>query len=265
MRDHDVEPIAWREAGPADGDVILFLHGLGTTRTGWDPQLRALSDTWRCVAWDMPGYGASPRPAAPLTFAGLADAVVGLLDTLGVERAHLVGLSFGGMQALHTALAHPERIRTLTLVDTSPAFGADGVTTREEWVRARLEAIDAGATPADIAPAVMRAIAGPDFGGADFDAAVASMGRIDVDGLRAAVHLLPDHDVRDRLAEIAAPTLVIVGELDEETPPAYAREVADGIPGSHYVEVPGAGHLTPLEAPATFNNHLRSFITEGAA
>lgn len=261
MIDRDEHPIAWREAGPADGEVVLLLHGLGNTRTGWEPQLADLSDRWRCVAWDMPGYGASAPPAGPLTFAGIAAAVVGLLDTLGADRAHLVGLSFGGMHALHTTLAHPDRVHSLSLVDTSPAFGLDGETTREAWVTARLEALDDGATVRDIAPRVIGAISGPDFAGADLEAAIASMGRIGEDGLRAAVHLLPDHDVRHRLGEIATPTLVVVGELDDETPPAYAAALAAAIPGTRRHEViPGVGHLTPLEAPATFNPILRSFL-----
>ena len=110
-----------------DADTIVFLHGLGTTRTGWEPQLEDLSDTWRCVAWDMPGYGASQPLTEPLSFAALGDSVATLLDQLRVETAHLVGLSFGGMHALHAALRHPGRVSSLTLADTSPAFGADHV------------------------------------------------------------------------------------------------------------------------------------------
>lgn len=261
MIDHDEGPIAWRESGPPDGDVVLFLHGLGTTRTSWDAQLRALADRWRCVAWDMPGYGLSAAPTGPLTFPAIADAVVGLLDTLQADTAHLVGLSFGGMHALHTALGHPGRVSSLSLVDTSPAFGLDGRTTRDGWITARLEAIDAGATVSDISPAVIDAISGPDFSGAALETAIASMNRIGEPGLRAAVHLLPDHDVRARLGEIDLPTLVIVGELDEETPPSYAAALAAGIPGTRRHEVvAGVGHLTPLEAPATFNSVLRSFL-----
>lgn len=263
--DRDEHPIAWRESGPADGELVLFLHGLGMTRTGWDAQLVELSDRWRCVAWDMPGYGASAVPSEPLTFASIADAVVALIDTLGAVDAHLVGLSFGGMHALHAALRHPDRVRSLTLVDTSPAFGLDGVTTREGWIAARLAAIDAGATVADISPAVLGAISGPDFGDPLLTEAIASMNRISEAGLRAAVHLLPDHDVRADLGAISAPTLVVVGELDDETPPSYSEALATAIPDVHHHEViAGVGHLTPLEAPATFNRILRSFLSEGA-
>ena len=126
------------------------------------------------------------------------------------------------------------------------------------WVRFL---IDGGATVRDISPLVLDSISGPGFSGTDRDHAIASMNRIGEDGLRAAVHLLPDHDVRDRLDTIEAPTLVVVGELDEETPPSYAAALANGIAGTRRHEViPGVGHLTPLEAPATFNPILRSFL-----
>ena len=132
--DVDRVPVAWREAG--QGEVILFLHGLGLTRTSWDAQLEDLSDRWRCVAWDMPGYGMSSA-AEPLTFAAIADAAASLLDVLEVERAHVCGLSFGGQQALHLALDHPDRVASLVLADTSAAFGVDG-TDPDAWLEARL-------------------------------------------------------------------------------------------------------------------------------
>ena len=144
-------PLAWRERGR--GAPVVFLHGLGGSRTSWEPQLADLSAGFRCIAWDMPGYGAS-APIQPLTFAGIADAVARLLDKAGVDRAHLVGESFGGMHALHAALRHPDRISRLVLANTSPAFGADG-TDADAWRRARLAPLDAGHTPADIAEQVL--------------------------------------------------------------------------------------------------------------
>ena len=259
--DVDDHPIAWRESGDEPGldkGPIIFLHGLGGSRTAWEPQLEDLGDTWRCVAWDMPGYGAS-APVDSLSFATIADAVVGLLDRLGVERAHLCGLSFGGQQALHVALAHPERVDRLVLADTSPAFGLDG-TDPEAWKRSRLDALDAGLTPADMAADVLRAVAGPDFAGPAFAQAVAAFSRIDAAGLRAAVACLPTHDVLARLGSIVAPTLVIVGELDRETPRDYAELLATGIPGAALEVVRGVGHLTPSEAPDRFNTIVRTFL-----
>lgn len=265
-RDHDgpVDPadrlavsLAYREAG--DGPPTLFLHGLGGSRTAWEPQLEGLADVLRCIAWDMPGYGES-APIGPLSFPAIADAAARLLDALGIDRAHVVGLSFGGQQALHLALRHPGRVDRLVLADTSARFGVDG-TDPEAWKRLRLDALDAGLTPAEMAPAVIDSIVAPGFGEPERSRAIAAFARIGADGLRAAVECLPTHDVSDRLGEIAAPTLVIVGELDTETPISYAEALAAGIPHAELAVIPGAGHLTPSEAPDRFNALVAAFVT----
>ena len=258
MIDVNRMPVAWREAG--QGEVLLFLHGLGLTRTSWDSQLRDLSDRWRCVAWDMPGYGMSP-PVESLTFGAIADAAASLLDVLDVERAHVCGLSFGGQQALHFALEHPDRVASLILADTSAVFGADG-TDPDEWLEARIAPLEAGLTPADFAQEVLCSVAGPEFGGDSLAAAVASFSRITSAGLRAACECLSTHDVSGRLGEITAPTLVIVGELDEETPLAYSRFMADHICSAELVVIDGVGHLSPCEAPEAFNAAVRRFLVD---
>ena len=257
MRDVDGGAIAWREAG--EGPVVVFLHGLGGSRTAWDPQLEGLADTYRCVAWDLPGYGASPPLDRPLTFPALADAVAGLLDALGVDRAPLVGLSLGGMVALHTALAHPDRVAGLALLDTSARFGADG-TDPDEWRAARRAPLDAGTTPGDMAVDVLTSVGGPALVGEALDRAVAAMARIPPDGLRATVDLLPTHDVVDRLGEITAPTLVALGEHDEETPLAYSETLVAGIPGARLELIAGAGHLSNLEQPDAVTRLLAQFL-----
>ena len=249
--------IAYREAGT--GEPVLFLHGLGGSATAWEPQLEDLGDDFRCIAWDLPGYGDS-EPIVPLTFTAIADAAVRLLDELGIGRVDVVGLSFGGQQALHLALAHSERVGRLVLADTSACFGADG-TDVEEWKRRRLDPLDAGVTPAEMAPGVVDAITAPGFGGRERERTIAAFARIPADGLRAGVECLPTHDVTDRLGEIAAPTLVIVGELDEETPVAYAEVLAEGIPDAELRVIDGAGHLTPAEAPDEFDTLVREFLT----
>ncbi len=261
MRDHDEGPIAWREHGPPDGPIVALLHGLGGSRTAWEPQLVALGDAgWRAVAWDMPGYGASAPIDGPLTFTGLADAVAALLDTLGAERAPLVGLSLGGMVALHAALRHPSRVRSLTLLDTSPAFGLDGVTTAEGWIEARLAPLRAGETPATMAPAVFRSIMGPHATDAMVSEAAAAMARITRPALEAAVRCLPTHDVRAQLASITCPALVLVGELDAETPVAYAEHLAAHLPDARLQVIPGVGHIANLEAPEVVNRALLEFL-----
>jgi len=251
-------PIAWREAG--DGpETVVFLHGLALTRTSWDRQLVSLADRFRCVAWDLPGYGAS-SPLPDLTFETIADAVADLIDMLGVERVHLVGLSFGGMHALRTALQHPDRVGRLVLLGSSPAFGVDG-TDPDVWRRLRLDPLDRGITPAEMAPDVLTAVGGPGLVGETLDQLIASMARIPAAGLRAAIDCLPSHDVRDRLGEITAPTLVAVGELDKETPVAYSQLLSAGIPDARLEILSGLGHLTPAEAPDLVTELIRSHLT----
>jgi 3-oxoadipate enol-lactonase len=250
--DHVGGPIAWREAG--DGRPVLFLHGLGGTRMAWEPQLEVLAARMRCIAWDLPGYGAS-EPLAELTFPTIVDAIVRLLDGLDLPRVDVVGLSFGGQQALHLALAHPDRVGRLVLADTSARFGADG-TDPEAWMRLRLDPLDAGTTPAEMAPAVLDSITAAGWGGRERERLIHAFAQIPSDGLRAAVRCLPSHDVTDRLGAIVAPTLVLVGEFDNETPVAYAETLRDGIPGAEMEIIPGAGHLTPSEAPRAFNYYV---------
>ena len=256
MIDQDRHPVSWREAGA--GPPVVFLHGLGGTRTAWDPQLRGLADRFRCVAWDMPGYGAS-APLEHLTFPAVADSLAALLDTLGVGSAHLVGLSFGGMHALHTAIRHPQRVRSLVLAGTSPAFGLDG-TSPESWKAARLAPLERGLTPAGMAGDVIDAICAAPLNPPTRARLVESFGRIPAAGFRAAVECLTTHDVRGRLAEVTCPALVIVGGEDAETPPSYAAALAAGLPDSTLETLEGAGHLTPSEAPERFNQLVGAFL-----
>ena len=250
-------PLAWREQGA--GDTAVFLHGLGGSRTSWEPQLQGLSGSFRCIAWDMPGYGAS-APVEPLTFEAIADALVRLLDAAGVERAHLVGESFGGMHALHTALRHPDRVGRLVLANTSPAFGLDG-TEPDEWRAARLAPLDAGLIPADLGESVLSALAGPGLRPEMLAMRVAGFARIGAAGLRVAVAVLPSHDLRDRLGEITAPALAIAGELDTETPVSYSEALVAGLPSAELVVLERVGHLAVSEAPDTVNTLLRRFLS----
>jgi 3-oxoadipate enol-lactonase len=254
------QPIAWRQAGPADGQHVALLHGLGGSRSAWQPQLGALGDAGYFVtAWDMPGYGAS-EPIEPLTFDVLADAVGRWLDALGSRSAHLVGLSLGGMVAQHVALRIPGRVRSLSLLDTSPAFGFGGTTSPAQWLEQRLQPLAAGETPATIAPSVLRSIMADGVAGSALDEAVAAMARIPSNGLAAAARCLVTHDLRARLHEVAVPTLVIVGEHDHETPLSYSAFLAETIPRAQLAVVPGAGHISNLEQPDEVNRLLIDFL-----
>lgn len=259
-------PVAWRTSGPPGAPTAVFLHGLGGRRGNWDPQLRALADVRRCCAWDQPGYGDSP--GLPGSLPQLAAAAAAWIGGLTDGPVDVVGLSFGGMVAQHLALDHPHLVRTLALLDTSPAFGLDGVTTKQEWLASRVTPLhetspdDAAAT--ERAERVVAGLVGPHCPDDVRQEMVASMRAVPADSLAAACRALVDHDTRERLAAIAVPTLVVVGSEDTETPPAYAEQIAARITGAELVVLPGAGHLANLEDPARVNAALRALWATGA-
>lgn len=248
-------PVAWRQAGSPDASVAVFLHGLGGRRSNWDPQLDGLADLRRCCAWDLPGYGDSPgRPGSLPEIADVAAAWIGGLADGPVD---VVGLSFGGMVAQHLALDHPHLVRSLALLDTSPAFGLDGVTTPESWLASRVRAIRDPDPAAPGIAEVVDGLVGAQAGAEVRRAMVDSMRAVPADTLEAACRALVEHDTRSRLPGIACPTLVLVGAEDTETPPSYAAAIADRIPGAELVVVPDSGHLLNLEQPAVVNARLR--------
>jgi 3-oxoadipate enol-lactonase len=264
-KDVDGRRFAWRESG--DGSVLVLLHGLGGSRLSWEPQLHGLAHAHRVVAWDLPGYGASAPLDGAVTFTTLADAVIDFLDAIGAETAHLAGISFGGMIAQYVAARYPSRVLSLTLLSTSPAFGLDG-TTPDEWRAARLAPLDAGQEPEDFADDVLGSIAGPHISPEAMAGQRAAMARVSGGALRTSIDCLVTHDSRDMLPAIVAPTLCVVGELDEETPVSYAFALADLIPHARLVVIPQAGHLLNAEAPddvnALLDEQMERFATPGA-
>ena len=214
------------------------------------------------VAWDLPGYGNSERLASPVTFAALGDAVARFADVIGAERVHLVGLSFGGMIAQYVAAWHADRVATLTLMATSPKFGLDG-TSPEEWRSARLVPLDAGIEPIEFAPRVLAAIAGPQITSEALGGQVRAAANVSGAALRTSIDVLIEHDSRDILGLVTAPTQCLVGELDTETPVEYASAIAQRIPRARLHVVAGAGHLLNVEAPEVVNELLDNFFREG--
>jgi 3-oxoadipate enol-lactonase len=263
VSDVDGERFAWRESGASLAPMLVLLHGLGGSRLSWEPQLHGLGDEYRVVAWDMPGYGGSAALDGVVTFASLADAVVDFLDVVGAEAAHLAGISFGGMIAQYVAARSPERVSSLTLLSTSPAFGLDG-TKPNEWRAARLAPLDAGREPVDFADDVLAAIAGPHISAEALAGQRAAMARVPGSALRFSIDCLVTHDSRALLPTISAPALCVVGELDEETPVSYAFALADLIPHARLVVIPEAGHLLNVEAPDAVNRLMHEHIERSA-
>jgi 3-oxoadipate enol-lactonase len=251
--DVDASPTGWREAGTARG-VAVFLHGLGGSRISWRPQLEALGTRRRIVAWDAPGYGVS-APIQETSFTAYAKRAGELIETVSPGApVDLIGLSFGGMIAQYTAAEFPERIRTLTVMCTSPKFGLDG-TDPESWRQARLSGLEHFGSPAAAAPTILSSLVGPRGAGV-VPEAVQAMERVEMSGLLDAIATITSHDTRAILPSIEVPTLVLVGSADEETPVAYAQAIVDLMPNARLAVVDGAGHLLNLESPDAVNAAL---------
>lgn len=258
-RDLEVGGYAWRELG--DGELVVLLHGLGGSRVAWDAQLTSVGTHRRVAAWDMPGYGlAAPLSDDPLTFRALADAAAGWISALGAERAHVVGISMGSMVAQYLAAWHPNSVRSLTLLSSSPKFGMDG-TAAESWRAARLAPLDAGWEPVEFAERVLRNIGGPNLTDTAYESQRAAMARVAGRALRRSINCLVTHDATALLTTITAPTLVVVGELDRETPLPYSQYLVDHLPNARLAVVPGVGHLLNAEAPEQVNRLLAEHLT----
>ncbi|WP_285708603.1 3-oxoadipate enol-lactonase [Microtetraspora sp. NBRC 16547] len=244
-----------RAEGPASAPALLLGPSLGTSLAVWDPQVPALARDHRVVRWDLPGHGDSPS-ALPegATIADLAALVLDVADSLGIDRFHYAGISLGGAVGAWLALHHPERVSSLTMVCSSAWFGpADGWRERAAVVRAKGTGVMAES-------AVQRWFT-PAFDGAG--PFLEHLRGVAADGYAACCDALASYDVRAELGGIAAPTLVIGGRDDPATPPAHARELADGIPGATLVEIPGTAHLAGVERPEPVLTALLAHLGDG--
>jgi 3-oxoadipate enol-lactonase len=241
------------------GPPVLFLHGVGGDHSAWRPQLLHFADRYRVFAWDMPGYGASPPPEG-MTFPALARALADLLDALKLPKVHLVGQSLGGMIAQEFAASFPDRLSSLVLVATSPAFGRADKDWQQKFLDDRIGALDRGATMAELAHANIKRIVGRDPDPLGVEIAIACTANIPVESYKQAVRMIVGFDRREALARIAVPTLAIAGEVDTVAPAPMMEKMAAQIAGAKFVRVAKAGHLANLEQPDAFNETLGAFL-----
>jgi 3-oxoadipate enol-lactonase len=252
-----------------EGPLVLFLHGIGGNRTNWHPQLPAIASAFTACAWDARGYGLSDDYEGDLDFADFSDDICRLLDSFGVEKAHVCGLSFGGRVAQDFYPRHPDRVATLTLCDTFAGEDPDDPRSGrsqspEEFVEARIRPFLNGATPAEQAPLSVAKLMSANRPDEAFARAVAASAELHVESYIKTVKASASYNRVETLKTIAVPTLLIFGEEDPLTPPAIGHYMQDHIADASLVLIEGAGHMSNLERPEAFNRALLDFLTAHA-
>ncbi|MDX2194022.1 MAG: alpha/beta fold hydrolase [Gemmatimonadales bacterium] len=242
------------------GLPVLFIHGFPLDHTIWAHQVETL-DGFRRIAPDLRGFGGSDAPDLGYGMATYADDLAALLDALHVDAAVLCGVSMGGYIAFEFARRHRQRVKGLVLMDTrAEADTPEARRGREHAIQVAREK-GTGALALQLLPRMLRpdaATAAPEVA----EGTRAMMASAPVQGVVGALVAMRERaDSTPTLATLAGvPTLVVVGEQDQLTPPALARAIADGIPDASLAVIPGAGHLPMLEQPQATTDALRRFL-----
>jgi 3-oxoadipate enol-lactonase len=233
--------VAYSVDGPADAPVVVLSNSLGATRAMWDPQVPALAERFRVVTYDGRGHGGSPAPTGPYSIDDLVDDVLALLDRLGVDRAHVAGVSLGGMVGIRMAAREPARVRRLAVMFSSAKVDPAGFLDRAAQARS-------GGT-ARFAPTVVQRWLTPPYATQQPDLVAgleAMIAGADDEGYAACCEVVAGIDLREDLGRITAPTLVVSGSEDPALPPPHQEAVAASIRGAALLTVGGA-HLANLE------------------
>ncbi len=243
----------YQQTGPEDAPVVLLGSSLGATHEMWAPQLGVLAERFRVVAFDHRGHGGSEVPPGPYTIEDLGGDVIELLDTLGVDQASYVGISLGGAVGLWLAENAPERFHRFALLcpPAYPAAGAQMWTDRAATVRA------------EGTQAITEATLGrwflPDF--TDIEPLRQQLLDTPDEGYAACCEALGSMDLRDKLADITAPVLLVTAEQDASIPPETVIPLASAIPGAHLEIIENAAHLVTYSHPEIINPLLLAHLS----
>ena len=244
--------------GPSNAPVVLFANSIGTNFHIWDEQVKALGGRIRTLRYDMRGHGLTDATQGAYSMDMLADDAVCLLDALGIDQAHVCGLSIGGMMAQRLAVKKPDRVLSLVLAGTASVIGPPEIwQSRIEAIRTRgMASIAAGVMPSWFTSAFLERETERVRGYVNMVARTSDAGYI---GCAMAIR---DADLRSDCARIACPTLVVVGKQDQATALPQAEALTHAISNAQLRIIGGAGHLPCVEQPAAFTdavfNHLQT-------
>lgn len=251
-----------------NGFPVLFGHSYLWDARMWEPQVAVLSRTYRCIVPEIWAHGRSdPPPASPYPVDALAEDLWAFAQALGLQRFAVVGLSVGGMWGMRLALAHPEAVAALVLMDTDA--GAEPEDSRQRYFAMMAAVEQAGALPPPILEALVPFFFSPATVQRDpelvarFKASLSAIPPERLPGILAIGRgIFSRASVLERLGEIRAPTLVVVGADDASRPPHEAERIARAIPGARLEVIPQAGHIVNLERPEVVTPLLASFLAQ---
>jgi 3-oxoadipate enol-lactonase len=239
---------------------VLMIQGLGASKNAWNLQRIAMATRFRCISFDNRGAGRSDKPTEPFTLEQMADDAVAVLDAAGIETAHVVGASMGGVISQIVAVKYPQRVRSLTLVCTACRNHPWRQELLQSWAKTAEEKgmIEVGKEAAQwvMSPRSFRRLV-PAFTWMGPLAALRPRHSF-VSQIDAILNTR--EDLVDQLSTITAPTMVIVGNQDILTPRGDSEEIAERIPNSELVVISGAAHGLMMEHSSTFNKILIEFL-----
>ena len=256
------------------GEPLLLIMGLAADSTAWMFQVPEFAEKYRTIVFDNRGVGRSSKPAGPYTIHEMADDAAGLLDVLHVKRAHVVGVSMGGMIAQELVLRHPDRVHGLVLACTYPEPDADIERNRRLSVRQLGGSISDGGdvqidlkaiNPMDFLQQLLPMVFNQEFIAKELPKLVqvfsgALQYGFSLEAILGQVAAVMSHKATDRLHQIAVPTLVITGDADRLISPANSDLLARHIPNAKLVKVPGGSHGFNFETPERFNQAVLDFL-----
>ena len=248
-----------RLEGPSGAPVVTLTHPLGVTFALWDDHVAALTKRFRVLRYDVRGHGGSEIPPGPYTLEQMAGDLFDLLDSLGIEETHFVGVSMGGLIGMTAALTRPSRIQSLVLCDTTACYGPGVRPMWEDRIRvAEREGMTAALVDRTMAIWFTEAFRTGHPNAVERIAAM--LRKSDPRGYAAAIRAIGFVDLTERLGDIRCPALVVVGEEDPGTPPTMARVIHEGITGSGLLILPGAMHCAVVEDADRFLHALVDFL-----
>ncbi|HWG05972.1 MAG TPA: alpha/beta fold hydrolase [Beijerinckiaceae bacterium] len=241
-----------------EGPDIVVLHSLLADRHAFDPVLPALAAKHRVTLINLPGFHGSQPPLLALMDAYVAIIEDGFQEFEISKDAVLIGNGFGGSVAVAFAIAHPERIARLVVSDAAAGFPPEG---RQQFAAMAQKVAEAGLGA--VAEISAKRVYSPAYLASHpekIDERKKVLLGIDPKAFQAACRVLQETDLVPLLSHLRVPTLVVCGELDQATPPALNKEIADKVAGAKYVELPGCGHCPPLEQPEAFIAAIGEFV-----